>query len=564
MGVLSSFGSFFCLDVLDGQPRRKDPKLAQNLRWATLEYYVYYFVFITIVPLMFKTVVDISSTTHPNYPLYKDLLEPGLIPGRQVDNSDDQYSSFRNQIPTLFFVLFMHQVLREVYEAFSETKSRLTKRINFDFIIGLVFLFALHGTGAFKLLFICMCTYTISKTTKSSLLNPVLTWTTVIGLLFLNEYYQGYTFAAIHHDLAFLDRYSGLLSRWHIHFNFTALRLISYNLDYYWSLKSPRPTSPPASKEEKGKQQKTDALSERGRVEQPVSAELYNFKNFITFVFYTPLYLAGPIITYNNYIHQAERAPSTISLDRTIKYGLRMLVSVVTMELVLHYIYVVAMSKAKAWSNLTPMQISMLGYFNLHIIWLKLLIPWRFFRFWALLDKVETTENMLRCMSNNYSATAFWRAWHRSFNRWIIRYIYIPMGGAKSTIGALINMLAVFSFVAIWHDISLTLLTWGWLVVIFLIPEMVLTVLFKPMRGQSGYRIICGVGAVFNILMMMAANLVGFCVGVDGLRDMIREIFGSASGYIFLLLACLVLFVGVQVMFEVREDEFSRGIELRC
>jgi protein-cysteine N-palmitoyltransferase HHAT len=75
-------------------------------------------------------------------------------------------------------------------------------------------------------------------------------------------------------------------------------------------------------------------------------------------------------------------------------------------------------------------------------------------------DGIETPENMLRCMSNNYSALAFWRAWHRSFNRWIIRYIYIPLGGSNKPI---VNTLAVFTFVAFWHDISLKLLVWGWL-----------------------------------------------------------------------------------------------------
>jgi D-alanyl-lipoteichoic acid acyltransferase DltB (MBOAT superfamily) len=175
-------------------------------------------------------------------------------------------------------------------------------------------------------------------------------------------------------------------------------------------------------------------------------------------------------------------------------------------------------------------------------------------------------------MSNNYSALAFWRAWHRSFNRWIVRYIFVPLGGSgakssdqgSSILGYLINSLAVFSFVAIWHDISLTLLTWGWLVVIFLIPEMLATQLTKPLRKEWYYRHICAVGAVGNILMMMAANLVGFCVGLDGLRDMISEIFGSVSGFAFLGIACSALFVGVQVMFEVRQDELTRGIDLRC
>lgn len=37
-------------------------------------------------------------------------------------------------------------------------------------------------------------------------------------------------------------------------------------------------------------------------------------------------------------------------------------------------------------------------------------------------DGVDTVENMVRCMSNNYSALEFWRDWHRSYNRWLIRF----------------------------------------------------------------------------------------------------------------------------------------------
>ena len=164
----------------------------------------------------------------------------------------------------------------------------------------------------------------------------------------------------------------------------------------------------------------------------------------------------------------------------------------------------------------------MIGYFNLHIIWLKLLIPWRFFRLWALVDGIDPPENMVRCMSNNVSALAFWRAWHRSFNRWIVRYIYIPIGGARRP---LINMIAVFTFVALWHDLSLKLLTWGWLVVLFVVPEIVArkVVTAKKFEGRETlYRQICAFGGVCNMMMMMVANLIGFVIGVDGVKQMIH------------------------------------------
>jgi len=43
------------------------------------------------------------------------------------------------------------------------------------------------------------------------------------------------------------------------------------------------------------------------------------------------------------------------------------------------------------------------------------------------------------------------------------------MGGSKR---ALLSTIAVFTFVALWHDLSLTLLTWGWLVSFVVIPEV--------------------------------------------------------------------------------------------
>ena len=240
--------------------------------------------------------------------------------------------------------------------------------------------------------------------------------------------------------------------------------------------------------------------------------------------------------------------------------------SILVMEVVLHFLYVVAISKTAhtnaSWAGDTPLQLSMIGYFNLHIIWLKLLIPWRFFRLWALLDRVDPPENMIRCMSNNYSPLAFWRAWHRSFNRWIVRYIYIPVGGANRPV---MNMVLVFTFVALWHDLSFKLLAWGWLVVLFVLPEIIAKNVFqKRLETHPAYRVFCAIGAVGNVLMMMTANLVGFAIGLDGLRDLLAGVVGSWAGYGFMLIASVALFVGVMAMFEVREGEKRRGINLRC
>jgi len=305
----------------------------------------------------------------------------------------------------------------------------------------------------------------------------------------------------------------------------------------------------------------------------PAKSEDYSFRNYFAYSLYAPLYLAGPILTFNDYIYQQRYPPVSITKQRTFMYAIRFLIVLLTMEVVLHFIYTIAIFKAKPdWEVYTPFQLAMLGYFNLHVIWLKLLIPWRFFRLWALLDKIDPPENMVRCMSNNYSALSFWRAWHRSYNRWVVRYIYVPLGGSSlpglwGKIRSIINFLAVFTFVALWHDINLRLLIWGWLITLFVLPEVIATLLFPPGKWKdrpNSYRVLCGVGAVGNILMMMIANLVGFAIGIDGLKGLIHGIVGSAGGLAFFVCACVCLFVGTQVQFEFREEEKRQGIRMKC
>ena len=88
-------------------------------------------------------------------------------------------------------------------------------------------------------------------------------------------------------------------------------------------------------------------------------------------------------------------------------------------------------------------------------------------------------------------------------------------------------------FVALWHDISLNLLIWGWLIVLFMMPEIIAGYIFPRRKWENNltaYRVLCGIGVVGNLMMMMMANLVGFAVGVDGLKSIIYGIFKDFSG----------------------------------
>jgi D-alanyl-lipoteichoic acid acyltransferase DltB (MBOAT superfamily) len=219
----------------------------------------------------------------------------------------------------------------------------------------------------------------------------------------------------------------------------------------------------------------------------------------------------------------------------------------------------------------------------------------------ALCDGVESDENMQRCVLNNYSVTSFWRTWHTSFNRWLIRYLYIPLGGgnprrssarklsnenaptspssksllphnsatiplttttsaAYSTLIRLRNVFIVFGFVAFWHDRTLQLMTWGIFIALSFAPELFVLYIInsssrsKLLRTKWYWRHIRALGATFNILLMVVGNLIGYSIGINGTFAALDSVFvdGNLLLYFGIFLS---LFSASQLMFAIREIE---------
>ncbi|KAI0867586.1 MBOAT, membrane-bound O-acyltransferase family-domain-containing protein, partial [Hypoxylon argillaceum] len=588
MGALSFFRNVYDLDTLDTRftvtsttpyqtviESRNDTAFASKeraarwksrppseSRWKTPEFYVYLVGTALAIPAMLWVAYEASQPSHPNFKNYERFLSPGWIPGRKIDITDPQYSTFRGNLPYLGALVVFHPLLRRLYNAFiyrvtsgrqasrptlEEADQRLNQRASFDFGFAIIYLVALHGVSVFKILGILYLNYQVATTLPRKSV-PVATWVFNVGILFANDLCNGYHFKDI--GLFFsgglvdesesnlvnwgrwLDSYGGLMGRWEILFNITVLRLISFNLDYYWSLD--RRSSSPIEK-----QLDPSSLSERDRVSTPAQAKDFSFRNYVAYAIYAPLYLTGPIITFNDYISQLRYKPATIELSRTIRYGVRLALALLAMEIILHFNYVQAIgSFSPLWHEYPASQLFLLSFLNLHLIWLKLLLPWRFFRLWSLTDGVDPPENMIRCVNNNWSTLGFWRSWHRSFYRWSLRYIYVPLGGssfasARDAGRSIVTYVLVFTFVGLWHDIKMRLLIWGWLVVLFMLPEMAAQALFPKRRWEgspTAYRMLCCLGALANVFMMIMANLVGFAIGVEGLQAVLAGIFRHFSG----------------------------------
>ena len=103
--------------------------------------------------------------------------------------------------------------------------------------------------------------------------------------------------------------------------------------------------------------------------------------------------------------------------ERVDIYAIRWLLVFGLMEILCTYFPFFAVMKSGLFRVLTPAEIAVICYMTLKMMWIKFLLIWRLFRLWALFDGIAPPENMLRCMSNNYSLEGFWRGWHASFNK---------------------------------------------------------------------------------------------------------------------------------------------------
>jgi protein-cysteine N-palmitoyltransferase HHAT len=169
---------------------------------------------------------------------------------------------------------------------------------------------------------------------------------------------------------------------------------------------------------------------------------------------------------------------------------------------------------------------------------------------------------MLRCFANNYDIEGFWKGWHASYNRWLVKYIYVPLGGNRRR--ALV-IWPIFLFVALWHDLEFRLLGWAWLICLAFLPEMAIKALgasarFDQVRESMWFRAVTAAFAAINIAALMMVNMVGFVVGLNGILELFASLY-AAPGYV--ATALFTFYCAAQVLFAWRECPGNKGSYLQ-
>ncbi|CAM9190451.1 unnamed protein product [Discosporangium mesarthrocarpum] len=458
------------------------------------------------------------------------------------------------------------------------------RRVLFDLAVSMIFLVVIHGAHAIFPISLACASFLVGHAVKGMRAGPAVTWTVAVGLVWVKEYmHSAMTFGSlVGVPWGFLDRYTGMYP-WRLSFNLVLLRLVSFNMDLHWAWLGISSIDPNREKEGgdiardekrrsgelepgRGACQHEDIYSYTSRVTAHRPPMDYSLWNCLAYTFYTPLYVAGPTITFNAFISQMAAPQKTYSVGRLFTYVLRLGLALLLLEKGTHLFPVFAIARSDVFRNFSPSDLSAFVYIVLKLMWLKFLVIWRFFRLWALCDGVDPPENMQRCMSNNYSIANFWKGWHCRqeeqmplvFNRWLVRYIYIPLGGSKP--GHWWNVFVVFIFVALWHDMEAKLVAWGLLNGIFFVIEAGVRTSYKRSHVMGRFRkkpylnrMIQGLGAATYIMVLMMVNLIGYTVGIQGTTLLAEKIFLASDGQLSLACSFAVLYGGSQIMFAIEE-----------
>lgn len=253
---------------------------------------------------------------------------PGLqpwLPGGQVDVSDYQWREFRASMPLLSAVMAAFVACSRTVQA-----AAPQHRLAFYLAFALVLLAVLHGACLAYVLGLSLAGFYIAKATARHKYGLLVVWAWHCSSFLLIRGLEGFPFKLFGPSLAFLDQHRGML-RWHIHYNLLLLRMISFAADYRWHVNQKPgrvrlpPNTPPSP---------TQDLRTRAELWQDPGA--YNLLMYLAYLLYPPLYIAGPISTFNAFASQMA-APAANLTPRSISmYLLRALGCWACMEWLTH------------------------------------------------------------------------------------------------------------------------------------------------------------------------------------------------------------------------------------
>ena len=304
-------------------------------------------------------------------------------------------------------------------------------------------------------------------------------------------------------------------------------------------------------------------IAEKDKIEN--SFDIINFTNYI---FYLPLLFNGPLINYNNFMFQLgiwkDSQHNDLKKMNKVLYLLKLLLLLIIMEVYNHFLFPIFLFR-NGYNTCEPNKGISLFYYCficlniLTFLWLKFSIIWKFGRLLAWYDGIYVEENMNRIIYNIYSLEEFFRGMNRSFNRWIVRYLYIPLGGKNKKY---VNIWAIFAFAYfIFNFENGDYLIYSIACCVLLDIEIFAKYTFVNKYGEDFnekiyLRYLKYFVASIYLLILFIVSLIGFHFSLQGMKVIMDNIVAN-GGHFYLLIFSVFFFPNIITMFFVRDMELE-------
>ena len=184
----------------------------------------------------------------------------------------------------------------------------------------------------------------------------------------------------------------------------------------------------------------------------------HNFEDFICYLFFLPTIVVGPIHRFSSFINNRQQHYWSSAL---LSEGLeRILYGYVKITVLGNYL--ISVKFVQYINSIDPQHTALINYLDILRGGLNV-----YFQFSGFADIAIGFSLLLgyRVMENfnwpllQKNLSLLWRCWHISLTSWCRDYIYLPTLGL--TRNPHIAMIATFTTIGLWHEISLRYLIWS-------------------------------------------------------------------------------------------------------
>lgn len=269
-------------------------------------------------------------------------------------------------------------------------------------------------------------------------------------------------------------------------------------------------------------------------------ADSPNIIDFLAYVFYFPLFLNGPILTFDTFHNQMKQRVEKPIFYSLVLDVLSCIVYFALVEVSYHFFYSASISKhTHILEELSCWETLGIIWTQLQFFYVKYVVFYRFAGIFVKIDGMEP-PGQPGCISNLYTFVDMWRYFDKGLNIFLRRYIYIPMGGSQhGMLRQIIASFMSFAFVGYWHGGTERYLVWAFTNWVGISLEAFTSRLLKLQKAQEitarigpkMYRRICAMFGSVTVICLILSNMV-FLTGTEATLVYINRLFihGSPVG----------------------------------